>query len=240
MRGIPKLIRSFLICYFNSKNREDIFFHKYDKPFKEHDREQFLIDICKEKRVLHIGFLDSPFYEQKVKDGSLLHSRIKDISDYCFGIDIDFETLEKYREVSLDYDNDIFDICKNISEEEYKTFDQHFDLILLPEVLEHLKNPGIALSNLKNICARNNAKLCITVPNSYYLLNFCAALNGNEIVHPGHYYFFSPYTLKKLLEDSDFKDIDIKIYISNEVKNISGLIKNGIIAICKPPNFMEI
>ena len=82
-----------------------------------------------------------------------------------------------------------------------------FDLILFAEILEHLRNPGLALDNLRQLCATHHCKLCVTVPNALSVVAFTNALRGIESVHPDHCAYYSPHTLRKVLLDSGFTDV---------------------------------
>lgn len=196
------------------------------------NREDYLIDITKNKDVLHFGFLDTPFTKEKIESGNLLHLKIKNNAKFIYGVDIDKESLNIYQNLTHDYNNIIFDIQKNDLYPDILL--NRFDIILFPEILEHLLYPTQALQNLKNLCIlNNNAKVLITVPNAFSMYGFYAAMNGIEIVHPNHYFYFSPITLKKLLNDTGFTNIRLLLYNSPSL-NSKGITQNGLIAICSP------
>lgn len=231
MKQFINFVYNFFKFYKNTKKQNDIFTHNYTNISNNcYDREEFLVGLSQAKKVLHFGFLDSPFCEKKIVSKELLHLKLIEESKEVFGVDIDEETLHKYRSLTSDYNNGICDITKDI--DNISDFAKGYEVILFPEVLEHLLDVGSALKNLYHICEVNNAKLCITVPNAFFIMGFCAAISGREIVHPNHYYYFSPSTLFKLLSDTGFKNIQIDFYISSDMKNMPGLVKNGIIATC--------
>jgi len=195
------------------------------------DRQELIIEICKGKKVLHFGFLDSPLLEERLNDNALLHQIIRQHARFLYGADIDEDSLQKYREITGDYNNLIVNAQNFL---ECPELINDFELVLFPEVLEHVLNPGIVLTNLKELCALNsNAKLCITVPNAFSIQGFVAAMNNFEYVHPDHYYYFSPVTLKKLLTDCGFNKIDIKLYGYGYMVDAPALTKNGVVAICE-------
>lgn len=226
-----------MALYFRSRrnfvNPTDVFYNSFNDSLTTVIRETYLNNLSTGKRVLHFGFLDSPFSEDNIRSGNLLHLKIKKKASYTYGVDIDTESLSNYRKVTDDLENVITDIQKESLD--LSIFDNSYDLIFLPEVLEHLQNPGMALRNLRRICEMNKgSKLCVTVPNAYFSLAYMAALDGLEIVHPTHYYYFSPCTLQKLLTDVGFTDIKLSFY-SNREKGYDypGITKNGIIALCQ-------
>lgn len=194
------------------------------------DREAYLLAMAHGKRVLHFGFIDSIFLKQKLDDGTLLHKKLMAVADDLFGIDIDEQLLESYRALTNDHNNTVYDIAAGT---EQPFLHNNYDLILFPEVLEHVPNPGSVLTNLQRLCAVNKATLCITVPNGFYTEGFIAAMHGQELVHPDHLYYFTPHTLKKLLEYAGFSSIDLCFY--NFGSSLApGLTKAGIIAVCTP------
>lgn len=194
------------------------------------EREEFLLAMADRKRVLHFGFIDSIFLKQKVADGTLLHTKLMAVADFLFGIDIDEQLLQSYRTLTKDHQNAVYDIAVGTDQ---PFLHDSYDLILFPEVLEHVPDPGRVLVNLQKLCTLNKATLCITVPNGFCTEGFVAAMHGQELVHPDHFYYFTPHTLKKLLEYAGFTSIDLRFY--NFGSSLApGLTKAGIIAVCAP------
>lgn len=195
-------------------------------------REDYLVSLCRHKRVLHFGFLDTPFLEQKIKKGSLLHLKIKKVASFLFGVDIDGKALKLYRKFTRDESNFLWDVEKGPLPE--SLFAKKFAVIFCPEVLEHLINPGLALARLKRICAINpSAKLIITVPNAFFAWGFFAANFAKEVVHPDHNYYFSPVTICRLLKKVGFTKVKILMYTASSMTStFAGITQNGIIAEC--------
>jgi len=195
------------------------------------NREEYLVDVSRKKRVLHYGFLDSPFSEKRIRSGELLHLKINNVASQLYGIDNDRVSLDRYRQLTGDMNNDVGDVQGEVQ----SGIASHiYDIILFPEILEHLRNPGLALANLKQLCVKGGkTKLCVTVPNAYYAGVLLVALEGDEIVHPEHYYYFSPATLRKLLRDAGFNIVEMALYASRDTAALPGITKNGVIAMCE-------
>ncbi|BCA54475.1 hypothetical protein W02_16150 [Nitrospira sp. KM1] len=194
-------------------------------------REEYLESISRGKRVLHFGFLDSPFSEERLQSGELLHLKLKNAATWLYGIDNDQPALDRYRHLTGDRDNAAADVQTELP---HGMAERAFDLILFPEILEHLGNPARALGNLRRLCRNDGAtKLCVTVPNAYYTGALLRALRGEEIVHPEHYYYFSPATLRRLLSDAGFTVTELALYSSRDSSNLPGITKNGVIALCQ-------
>lgn len=209
-----------------------VFVQQFQEPSMQSViREDYLVDISRGKRVLHFGFLDSPFSEDRIRSGELLHLKLKNVASELYGIDSDQASLDRYRQLTGDKDNAAADIQKEIQGEVESRW---YDIVLLPEIMEHLGNPARALANMKQICLkRRETQLCVTVPNAYYAGVFLRALEGEEIVHPEHYYYFSPATLRRLLVDAGFTIVDMALYGSRDTSALPGITKNGVIAMCR-------
>lgn len=216
----------------NLPEGESPFVHKFrDVSFRSVIREEYLTTASKGRRVLHFGFLDSPFSEERLQSGELLHLKLRGVASHLYGIDSDRVSLDRYRQLTGDRDNAAMDIQMGLGE---GLEGQAFDLILLPEILEHLGSPVQALRCLRRLCDNNKeTTLCVTVPNAYYAGVFLRALEGDEIVHPEHYYYFSPATLRKLLSDAGFAIVDLALYASKDSSTLPGITKNGVIALCR-------
>lgn len=215
-----------------SDENDGVFFHTPDAELAQpYLREDYLIKQCKNKRVLHFGFADSPFTEKRYGTKEMLHTRIQKVASEVWGADIDKRGTEIYKKLSGDKKFWVMDVCDpNL---DINTYSKDFDTILFGEILEHLLNPGSALQNLHKIAKQNDAQLIITTPNAFNAAGFVAAVKGNEIVHPEHYYYYSPVTLKRLLNDCGFSDVKISFYSGSNTKNLPGLTFPGLIAECK-------
>jgi 2-polyprenyl-3-methyl-5-hydroxy-6-metoxy-1,4-benzoquinol methylase len=90
---------------------------------------------------------------------TLYYLKNNGVASYAVGIDIfeDKSNKQNYKEI----DRFIFG---NIEELELSEFHNHFDIILLPDVLEHLIEPKAVLDKLKK-CLNQNGKIIVSMPN---------------------------------------------------------------------------
>ncbi len=229
-----KLFPTFRKILRGSNNQGSVFSHPFpdlEKPGVL--REEFILQLADQKRVLHFGFLDAPFSEEKIRSGSLLHSQLLPRAGYLFGVDIDTDSLALYRSLTGDHQNILYDIQSSVPLP--GELIAQFDVILFPEVLEHLPEPGRAIQNLAGLCRQNpGSQLCLSVPNALSAVGFLSGLQGVELVHPDHYYYFSPYTLQHILQDNGFQQVCLYLYSSSNLLDSPGLTKHGILAVCKP------
>jgi hypothetical protein len=215
----------------NSDENQALFVHPREKIGRV-IRDDYLIDICRSKRVLHFGFLDYPITNSKIVNRGLLHTKIKEVAQSLYGIDVDSASLDLYRKFTGDHENIVEDFLGSGSD--ISSLAGKFDIILFPEVLEHIANPGIALEKLRQIVLLNpGSRVVVTVPNAYSLNHFSSACAGVEFVHADHYFYFSPVTLEKLLKDVGFKNIDIFLYSFGGLNaGKPGLTEHGVIGVC--------
>ena len=83
-----------------------------------------------------------------------------------------------------------------------------FDIVLLMNVLEHLREPATTLLNIKNQLLNDNGILVIDVPNDFNTFQEVANLEYDLdqwwVVAPNHINYFSPDSLKSLLNDCGY------------------------------------
>ena len=182
-------------------------------PSRPVQRVNFLLEKCAGKKVLHLGCTNWPYSDQSLKDGSLLHSKIVQVSSAAYGIDSDERGLDLLRGQGFENlfraDLERVDEC---------VIDEEFDVIIAGEMIEHLDNPGTFLQGIKRFLGPGS-ELIITTINAYCAMRFLIyALRGKrgelEPVHPDHVSYFSYSTLKLLLhrnglEISEFLFYDI-------------------------------
>jgi SAM-dependent methyltransferase len=173
-------------------------------------REEIIVELCRGKNVLHFGFTDAPLTRERLTGGNLLHTRIRAVAKRTYGVDIDEPAMTIYREITGDARFSRLDIESDEAPE--PAIDESFDLVVFGETLEHLRNPGLALGRLHALCAKNpGCVLCTTVPNAFSTVGFTAASRGVELVHPEHYAYYSPVTLRNVLAAHGFGDIALTV-----------------------------
>lgn len=171
---------------------------KLNKNFKD----DLIIELCKNKSVLHIGAADYPFSSEKAKAGVLLHQKLQKVSKNIIGTDLSNEAIMELKKYNI---SDI--IKKDISIPFTNSYKNKFDIIILGDVIEHLFNPGLALENLKNIMGKET-KLIITTPNCYCYDNIANIFRNNEIVHQDHCFWPSKKTMIQLFSFYNFKVVN--------------------------------
>lgn len=173
----------------------------------EHSWE-FCKNLCTGKRTLHIGCSDYPIYA----GGGNLHTFLSEFCSELVGCDTNGLDILK-----IEYDGIYYD-----SIEAVVSTNKTFDVILVPNVIEHLTNPGDMVKALFSIVFK---EIFVLVPN-YFISSQAKYEKGEftEMVHPDHFAWYSPYTLLNLFrEEIVKKDMDCQlVFLGN--KDMIGLV----------------
>lgn len=150
------------------------------------------------RRVLHVGFADhAPLIERRVAAGNWLHAELSRRASTCLGIDINPQAVAIARRLGFDNVREL-DIFSDVAT--IVLADGHFDLVLVPDVIEHLPDPAAFLRRLTHCLPQ--AEFVVSVPNALSLRNALNALRGLERINTDHRVWFSPFTLLKVLSDA--------------------------------------
>lgn len=158
----------------------------------ERGRFNYILEKCKDKRVLHIGCVDEGLTLERLENGNLLHIKLSKITNELHGLDISREGLKILWKAG--YGN-----LQEIDIEQPFVIGDRFDIVVISEVLEHLNNPGLALDNLKKL---NTQEFIFSVPSAF--------LRFNE--HKDHNFYFTTQSIRTLLEKHGYEIKEIKGY----------------------------
>jgi SAM-dependent methyltransferase len=171
-----------------------------DRQIKK--RLEFLENIARGKKIIHLGFADHlDLIEKKLKDNTWLHKRLCNSAKKCFGVDINREAVEFVKKLGIT--NVIFADIQNVIPSQIST--EYWDYIILGEVLEHIDNPVLFLSNICDNLKKYCKRIIITVPNAFRFDNFKLAMKNLECINSDHRYWFTPYTLIKVILKAGIK-----------------------------------
>lgn len=211
------------------------------------NRDEFLLDYCRGKDVVHLGCCGSPYCQERYLKGNLFHTKLMETARETIGIDIDEQSINFLKNVGID--NLIVDDVENLNN---ILIDKNYNIILAGEIIEHLENPGLFLKAFNKL-ADKNTELIITTINTPTLKSFIRALGKKEMVHHDHVCYYSIRTLSQLL--NRFNIVITKYYyynappvsesgitmgIFNKISKIFcsffPMLGDGLIAICKFEN----
>lgn len=152
-------------------------------------RADRLVQLAQGRRVLHIGCCDHlPLIREKVAMGLYLHQNLCRAASHCVGVDTNAEGIALLRELGFP--------------EVYVPGElppQEFDLCMLADVIEHVGDP---VSFLRSMGQYSFRELVVITPNVFRWRN---CLPGGELINTDHRYWFSPYTLCKVLVDAGYE-----------------------------------
>lgn len=169
------------------------------------------------KQVIHVGCVDHgpAGIRKKIERGRWLHQTLSEAAERCFGVDLDDEGIGYMRE-QLGY-TDV--AAADIAEQPCPPLmAQHWDYLLLPEVLEHIGNPVQFLEVLRRRFCDRVAEMVITVPNAFARRNFRLARRGIERINSDHRFWFTPYTLTKVVMDAGLEPRRISLCSHGPIK----------------------
>lgn len=160
-------------------------------------RDKAVLEYCANKKVLHIGAADWPYTEEKYNRGSLLYVQIGVVAKEQLGVDMNATSVEFLQQ--QDVPNSRIEV-QNMNELSELSFES--DVIVFGETLEHLMNLAVALQNLRKVM-KKETRLVISVPNTFYFMNFVYAFFKREHQHPDHSVAFTYKTLVQLLQKNN-------------------------------------
>jgi len=176
-----------------------------DKTWRHTNRLEFLQPWLQDKQVLHVGFVDWP----KTRVAKNLHLCIAPWCKRLDGIDPNADKAELLRVPN----GELYTQWEQVSD--------IYDIILVPEVIEHVDNVADFFSCLN----RYAGTLIITAPDVYLLQHhFRETENGfEELVHPDHNCWYSPYTLMNTINK----------FSRRKVSSLHWVGAQSIVAICQ-------
>lgn len=168
---------------------------KYPKNFSN-SRNSIILSYCKNKDVLHIWAANSPSTKEKYywKIWPLLYRNIDKVCKSQLWIDIDQKCTD-FLNSKDDFKNSkikLFDMNK------LNDLDYIPDVIVFGEVIEHLMNIEVALTNIKKVM-NSKTILIISTPNAYCIDAFVDSMFWYEKFNDDHKVLFSYWYLKNLL-----------------------------------------
>lgn len=192
--------------YLSGKKFSNAYYFKFQENIL-YDRLTSLVRLTKGKKVLHVGCCDHlPLIEEKIKKGEWLQKLLDDACEFVLGIDINQEAIEFVNRENYSK-HKVF--CADITSSESLTIlpKYKFDFIILGEIVEHVNNPVDFLGRLKNNMDEYGFKgrYIITVPNAISTVRNGILNKGLECINTDHRFWFTPYTISKVMMEAGIK-----------------------------------
>lgn len=192
--------------YFSQEDLQYIAGEKFHNSYKMrlynnrlYSRIEQILEIVKDKKVLHIGCCDHlELIENKIKHHIWLQGLLDEKCTDVLGIDIDDQATSFVNTNKLSI-NPV--LCGDVTKYDFTNYNiEKYDYVLLGEILEHVDNPVQFLSEMKKNLSQYGFKgeFIITVPNAFCFLKGYY-LKGIEFINTDHRYWFTPYTIGKVM-----------------------------------------
>ena len=159
------------------------------------DRLSILLERVRGKTVLDVGCADMryrfthPHYQD-------LHSSLAKETREILGVDIDEDGITAMKAMGFNVQR---------ADAETMNLGRRFQLIVGGDVIEHLANPGLFLTNM-HLHLEDEGELIITTPNPFNFQQGFKILKHNCIrAHPEHTLWICPAALKRLLVNCGFE-----------------------------------
>ena len=161
-------------------------------------RIDWLEDLCTAKKVIHAGCVDhnTKQIQHKLKRDKWVHARLAECANRCLGIDKNAGGIDYLRDELGYQDVECVDL---VTDESLLIRQTEWDYLLLGEVLEHINDPVQFLSAIKQKYATHVKEIIITVPNAFAREIFRRVGQNKEPINTDHRYWFTPYTLAKVV-----------------------------------------
>jgi len=171
--------------------------HQHDKYFVQKvqasnelagiDRLDVFRRLCENKRVLHLGCVDYPIFDPQ----NNLHIQLETYCAVLDGFDVNADEFKKMRPYLK---GRLFSKWEELCDE--------YDVVLVPEVMEHVPNVQEFLGHLSRI---RTSRVVITVPDAFQCFRRHFDYNREtstfvEVVHPDHNCWYTPYTLTNTIK----------------------------------------
>ncbi len=188
-------------------------------------RQNKIVELCKNKSVLHLGFVHHDYFKDKVKADSWLHLKISKVANELLGLDIlksQIEMIEK----EFGFKSIVADVTKL----EKVNIKKKFDVIVCGELIEHIDNPGLMLDGIKKFMHKDSI-LIITTPNPWSKRRLSLLKRGKDEfywMNEEHVSWYSFMTLKNLLDRHGYEKVFYSFYDA-DIKEITFPEKKSII-----------
>ncbi len=178
------------------------------------NRVEILRNLCAGKRVLHVGCADWPITDPATS----LHLLLEPVCAQLDGVDPHEEALAQLAPFTS---GQLFSSLAQVTE--------RYDVVLVPEVMEHVADVSGFLDELHAIDA---SCFLISVPDAFqcraHHFDYVAqAQTFVEVVHPDHNVWYTPYTFANTIRK--YSDFHIeKMWFFNHISILALLSKNAL------------
>jgi hypothetical protein len=198
------------------------------------DKSKYLLAISLGKRIVHLGCTDWPNQIEQIANENLLHTKLLDVAQATLGIDVDADGINHLKKL---YKEEGF-VCGDVSTSEQvqqAIIDFKPDIILIPDVLEHIENSRDFLLGVEKVISRTHSIGVFTTPNAFAIKTFIPVFLGIDFTHPDHCSIHNEFTITHAMNDANLEISKIG-YLSRDISDRYGILMQGI---TKPINWFS-
>jgi len=178
------------------------------------NRMDVFLNLCRGKRVLHVGCADWPITDPATS----LHLALETVCAKLDGVDPHVEALEQLAPYSS---GRLYSSLEEVTDS--------YDVVLVPEVLEHVPNVEAFFEALQNIDA---STFFISVPDAFQCRGghfdyLDGAQTFVEVVHPDHNVWYTPYTFANTIRKYSNLNIE-QMWFFNRISILALLSKTAL------------
>lgn len=168
------------------------------------EREKSIIELCRGKKVLHlgcVGWTDLPGADKVRLAAASFHHALSEVCD-CTGVDIDSATVEELHKAGM---------FRNVvtGDAERLAGAAEYDVVVAGDIIEHLSNPGSMLDGALKV-AKPRGMLVVSTPNAFGLPAFVRLLAGRFREGAQHVLNFNYLTLQQILQRHGWKPLSVR------------------------------
>lgn len=213
--------------YISGKNFNSDFNFSIPGKYYNNGRLELVANICHKKKVLHIGCADHALsIKNKANEKRWLHGLIESKADFLVGVDISKDGVEEAKK----FTSTIVKLMDVTQQWDTEFNDLKFNLAVFGEVIEHVDNPISFLQSFNEMSKGCVERILVTVPNAWKIRGLFHTIKHNsELVNTDHRFWFTPFTITKVLYRSDWRVEQIN-YVDGDLKRkgINGFILRNI------------
>ena len=198
-------------------------------------RMEYIERMAEKKNVIHFGCADHvEIIRYKIDRNLWFHKRLMSCTNTCIGIDNNSQAINFLKSELHIPDVYCFDIEKN--EIPTEILARHYEYLILGEIIEHVDNPVWFLQILHRKFAGIVDHIIITAPNAFSWNNFKHVFKHVEQINSDHRFWFTPYTLSKVLYQAGYHEADFQL-VENYRREKLPVIKKMLF--CRFPSFRD-
>jgi hypothetical protein len=173
-------------------------------------RMELIEQLVNKLDIIHFGCADHiEVIEYKIERNLWFHKRLMSSARTCTGIDNDPRAVEFLRTKLKIPGVYLVDIEEQEIPDEIRS--GHYEYLILGEIIEHIDNPVRFLQTIHNKFDGIVNKIIITAPNAFSWNNFKHVFKHVEVINSDHRFWFTPYTLSKVLYRAGFREMNFQM-----------------------------